>query len=400
MTAVLTTRESISRETIDDLDDQLVVSEICAGAETVRAVAAQHAADHETTRALHPEVIEALRTAGFSRHFVSHWFGGAEGSFTDLTQAVMTVGRGCASTAWCASLAALSSRFATHLPRAGQHLIWGADPDALVVAGLPPTGRATRVPGGYRLTGRWGYVSGVDLADWVLLCGVVHDGDAVGTRFFALPRAKVTVHPTWDSIGMRATSSHAVSVADEFVAADLTFDRAEMMTGRNSSSSDVDTHNVPFQAVGGLTFVAPVVGAALGAVDTFATMSAGRDLSLTTAVAFVRASGHIDAARALVEQNAAVLDERRFTPELMARNERNAAVAAELVADAVGDLLKPLGTYGFGESSALQRTWRDVSAAGSHVALRYETATVRTVPAAYGLTTAVPPRPGGPPSGT
>ncbi|MGW1196757.1 acyl-CoA dehydrogenase family protein [Streptomyces sp. NPDC002536] len=351
---------------------------LSAAAEKVRLVAAEHAQEADRTRALVPEVVEAIREAGFARYLVAARWGGAEGSFAELTRAVVEVGAGCAAAAWCASLSAYSARFASHLPEAGHGAIWGEGPDAVVATALMPAGRAAEVDGGWRLSGQWAYVSGIDFADWALVCAAVADPgtSAEGPprlRFFALPRGTYTVRESWDSIGMRATSSHTVVVDGQFVPAHLSFDRTDMLTGRNAVSG-VAAHNVPFQAVGGLTFIAPVVGAAAGALEACAASLTGRRRSQTNELLLVRASGHVDAARHLVEQNAEVLDGRHFTPELMARNERNATFAAELAREAVDLLVRAAGTGGLGETRPLQRFWRDVTSATSHVALQYDTA--------------------------
>ncbi|WP_327706159.1 hydrolase [Streptomyces decoyicus] len=347
-------------------------------AEKVRILAAVHAAEADRTGSLSPDVIDALRDAGFARHFVARSWGGAEGTFTELTRAVLTIGEACAATAWCASLSAYSARFTSHLPARGHQEVWGASPDPVIATALMPGGRAVPDGDGWRLSGRWAYVSGIDFADRVLVCASVAGGpDGVDgpplLRFFALPREVCTVERTWDNVGMRATGSHTVSVDGVAVPGHLSFDRADMLAGR-SIESDVAAHNVPFQAVGGLTFIAPVVGAAAGALAASAATMTGRRRNPSNELLLVRASGRIDAARHLVEQNAEVLDERRFTPEHMARNERNATFAAELCTDAVGLLVRAAGTGGLGETSPLQRLWRDVTSAAGHIALQYDTA--------------------------
>jgi alkylation response protein AidB-like acyl-CoA dehydrogenase len=342
----------------------------------LRDLAAAHAADADTARGLYREVTHGIREAGFARHFVSARFGGAEGTFAELTRAVMTVGEGCAASAWCASLAAYSARFAAHLPEAGHQELWGAGPDTVVATGLMPAGRAVPENGGWRVTGRWAYVSAVDFADWVMVCAAVPGGGGEGPpqlRFFTLPRGAYSVLETWDSIGMRATGSHTVVVENAFVPDHLTFERTDMLTGRNGFS-EVPSHNVPFQAVGGLTFIAPVAGAATGALAAAVDSLTGRRRTQTAELAVVRASGRVDAARHLVEQNAQVLDERLFTPEHMARNERNATFAAEILREAVTLLVGAAGTGGLGEKHPLQRHWRDITSATSHVALQYDTA--------------------------
>ena len=342
------------------------------------ATAARFAAQHDATRELAPEVVAALRGAGFARHFVSSAWGGREGSFDELTRAVTAVGEVCPATAWCASLSAYSARFAAHLPQEGHRALWGADPDTVIATALMPSGKARAADGGWRVSGQWGYVSGVDFADWVLLCGAVAAPEGPPQlRFFTLPRGSYQVRKTWDSIGMRATGSHTVVVDEALVPAHLSFDRADMITGRNDGS-ELSAHRVPFQAVGGLTFIAPVVGAATGALNATAAALTGKRRTPAVELAVVRASGRIDAARLLLAENSAVLDGRKFTPDDMARNERNATFAAEMAIEAVGLLIKAAGTGGLGETHALQRFWRDVTSAASHVALQYDTAARKT----------------------
>jgi alkylation response protein AidB-like acyl-CoA dehydrogenase len=347
---------------------------LLSAAVELSSLAARHAAHADTARSLSQEVVDAIREAGFARHFVAARFGGTEGTFEELTRAVVSVGEGCAASAWCASLAAYSARFASHLPEEGHQALWGKSPDTVVATGLMPAGRARPTERGWLVTGQWAYVSGVEFADWVMVCAAVAGGEGPPQlRFFTLPRGAYTVRESWDSVGMRATGSHTVVVDDVFVPRHLSFDRADMLTGRNAVS-DVAAHNVPFQAVGGLTFIAPVVGAATGALAACAGSITGRRRNQTAELTVVRASGRIDAARHLVEENAAVLDGRLFTAAHMARNERNATFAAEMCREAAHLLVGAAGTGGLGEGHALQRFWRDITSATSHVALQYDTA--------------------------
>jgi alkylation response protein AidB-like acyl-CoA dehydrogenase len=342
-------------------------------AEKLRDLAAESASGADRNRRLGRDVVDAMGAAGFARHFVARPWGGTEGSFTELTQAVMTVGEGCAATAWCASLSAYSARCAAHLPEEGHRAIWGSSPDVFIATALVPGGKATKEGDDWLLSGRWGYVSGVDFADWVLVCAQASGQDGPPElRFFALPRGAYRVDETWDSVGMRATGSHTVTISDVVVPRHLSFARADMLTGR-SSWSEVPSHHVPFQAVAGLTFIAPVAGAGTGALHAAAAGVTPKRRTPTTETRLVRASGRIDAARQLVEQNAAVLDRRDFTPELMARNERNATFSAELLQEAAELLIRTAGTVGLGETHALQRIWRDITSATSHVALQYDT---------------------------
>ncbi|MFJ2741685.1 acyl-CoA dehydrogenase family protein [Streptomyces sp. NPDC087440] len=351
-----------------------------AGAHRLREAAAAYAAEADRTGRLADEAVALIRDAGFARHLVPVEHGGTGGGFGELSRAVELVGEGCAATAWCASLAAYSARFVGHLPAGGRGRVWAEGPDALIATALVPGGRAVPEPGGgWRLAGRWNYVSGIAAADWVLLCApVVPDGpQQPGTgpelRFFALPRGAYTVRETWDSVGMRATGSHTVVVEDAVVVGpELSFGRPELLAGRNPHSA-LPLHNLPFRSVAGLPFVVPALGAASGALRACAATVTGRRRTETNELRLVRASAQIDAARLLVAGHAAVLDARAFTPESLARGERDVTFATELLREAVDEVVRAAGTGGLGDRSPVQRLWRDVTSASSHVALQYET---------------------------
>jgi alkylation response protein AidB-like acyl-CoA dehydrogenase len=343
-----------------------------AAAEKLRDLAGQEAPATEAARRLAPAVVDGLRDAGFARHFVARRWGGTEGGFGELVQSILTLGEGCAAAAWCASLCTTSTRFAAHLPEDGHRVLWENSPDVLIATALIMCGEAVPEPGGWRVSGTWPYVSGIDFADWVLVCAPAATDGEPERRFFAVPRSACTVDPTWDSVGMRGTGSHTVSVRDALVPSHLSFLRAEMEAGVNSTSP-LPCHNIPYAAYGGLTFVAPAVGAAGGALRSAAAVLGGRKRRAQGDLEeLLRASGLVDAARHFVAQNAEVIDTQSYAPEILARSQRNACYSAELTVSAVSTLIRVAGTSGLAESHPLQRLWRDVISAASHVALRYD----------------------------
>jgi indole-3-acetate monooxygenase len=114
-----------------------------------------------------------------------------------------------------------------------------------VIAGQgAPNGRAQRVPGGYRLTGRWSYGSGLRHADHIHTgAWVFEDGQqrlVPGTtnperRIFIVPKEKATLGDNWDVIGLRATGSIDYALDDVFVPEEWTHDPAETVTTRGGS---------------------------------------------------------------------------------------------------------------------------------------------------------------------
>ncbi|MFE5245401.1 MULTISPECIES: hydrolase [unclassified Streptomyces] len=352
--------------------------------EELAVQAAASARTAEEARRLDPDVVKLLLAAGFARHFAPRAFGGTEGTFADLTDAVARTGAACPATAWCASLAANLGRMAAYLPAEGQRAIWEQGPDALVAGSLSPFGKAVPAGDGHTLSGRWPYVSAVTYADWLLLCATSSDGEA--PRVFAVPRDAVRVVETWDSAGMRATGSHTVVASEVFVPGPRSFARGDLLTG-SPVSATAACHRVPLEASNGLSFAAPLLGAvegALGHWTAYAEVKARAAVLRPQAPGPSRealagvlalASGQTDAARLLLERCASTADlGADITPERIRRTLRDTALSVRMLAEAVNRLTANGGTTGFGESQPLQRHWRDVNASATHIALQFDAA--------------------------
>jgi alkylation response protein AidB-like acyl-CoA dehydrogenase len=106
-----------------------------------------------------------------------------------------------------------------------------------VVAGqLAPRGAGHSVGGGYLVTGRWAFSSGILHADW-LIGAFKPDGDGqddpaaegAGTGFgrmvvFLVPKAQAEVIDNWHVAGLQGTGSLDYSVDGIFVPSELTYD--------------------------------------------------------------------------------------------------------------------------------------------------------------------------------
>ncbi|MFJ6696358.1 oxidoreductase [Streptomyces sp. NPDC091272] len=331
-------------------------------------------------RRLAGAVAGAVVEAGFARHFVPGRFGGRAGGFGELLDASAGVAEACASTAWCATLYAAHGRLAAYLPEAGQCDLWGAGPDVRIAASIvPPQGEATAAAGGWRLTGSWGFASGVDHAEWVLLASRTPGEGEAGHRVFAVPRDRVTVTDTWHTTGLRGTGSNAVRAEDVFVPAHRSFSFADL--GRVDPSVE-RCHRVPYALVGSLMFALPALGAARGALlDWRAAMSAKRRPDGTSAIAGVgarhvltRAAAKVHSAELLLRAATHRADHAEATALVVAENRRDAVLAVELCAEAVDGLWRGLGAGGLAEDDPVLLRRNDIAAIASHAALGFESA--------------------------
>ncbi|MEU7282320.1 hydrolase [Streptomyces sp. NPDC045431] len=364
-------------------------------------LARHRAQDAENQRSLTPDVVERMLATGFARHFAPATQGGVEGTFEEFTEAVVTVAGGCAATAWCASVASSLARMAACLPQEAHADIWAAGPDTFVVGSLSPIGRATPVPGGWRVSGSWAYISGVDHSDWAVVCAVVpRNGEPQGgpppARLFAVPRAEYVIKDTWTGAGMRGTGSNTLVADGVFVPEWRSMDRQRLFDGRPVASS-ADCHSVPIQAVNGLACAPVALGAARDALrlwtgDTAERLGrgAGRPgvpgpARSTYEAVLTRGAGDIDVASWLLERAARVADGgARVTAEETARNVRDYAMSTELLVNAVNRMFTTAGTSGQSTDGPFQRIWRDVNSIATHIALAFDPAATLYASHAFG----------------
>ncbi|MER6995311.1 acyl-CoA dehydrogenase family protein [Streptomyces sp. NPDC000410] len=358
------------------------MSTAIAPAATLRTAveqAARYAADGERARSLHPDVVTALTEAGFPALFVPAGRGGAAGRFADALEMIASVGEACASAAWCAALQAAHGRLAAHLPEAGQADLWRDGPDVSVSAAVvPPAGTLAPAPGGYRLSGRWNLASGVDHARWVLLATLDPAGGAGCQRILAVPREDVRVDDNWNNSGLRATGSHSLTVDDVFVPEHRTMLRDILVTGRREDAGAARCHRIPFPLVASLLFAAPALGAARGALRSWTELTltrVGADgrpalQDATAQQVLARSSAEIDAAQLLLERAAHRADDAPLDDLPVAANQRDAAVALDMLVGAVERLFRSAGARAQSDDCALQRMWRDIHAVAGHAAVQ------------------------------
>lgn len=202
------------------------------------AEAKSRAAEAEALRRLPPDFAERLVRAGSVRLLVPADLGGCDGSVLDWWRMTLSLSTADASAGWvigqCAMYCAV---FAAKHPAARVREVF-ADPLANLTGSGNGSGRAVAVDGGYRVTGRWRFTSGCTLATYVSGHPVVEgDPGPLGVAMFA-PVQEITLHESWDVVGLAGTGSHDVEFRDVFVPHDLTnrpFDHHAEVTGALSA---------------------------------------------------------------------------------------------------------------------------------------------------------------------
>lgn len=176
----------------------------------------------ELDRRLSPELAQKFREAGFFWMKSPLELGGSELDPLDFADVMEEIAYHDTSAAWAVMIGnGTTGVLAGWLPDDGARLMF-ADPDNLPIAAgqWTPNGTAKVVDGGYRVTGRWGFGSGIPHADWIIGAAIVEGSNEI--LFFAAPKSDATVYEDWDVAALQGTGSNSYSVEDIFVPTNLT----------------------------------------------------------------------------------------------------------------------------------------------------------------------------------
>jgi 3-hydroxy-9,10-secoandrosta-1,3,5(10)-triene-9,17-dione monooxygenase len=365
--------------------------ELRVAAEELVPALRERAARAEELRRLPDETIADLHRTGLFRILQPGRVGGSELPFRSIVELVAVIGRGCGSTAWVlANLAAHHWLLGMWAPEA-QDEIWGESPDNLIGSALIfPRGRAKRVDGGYRLTGRWPFSSGIDAASWNLFGAIVHDEEAGITepRIFLAPASDYTIIDTWHVIGLAGTGSKDVAAEDVFVPEYRSLAVAQITGGPNPGSrvNQSILYQLPAISLFAFCIAGVSLGLAKGAIEYFTETTRSRTSYYTgrSLADFVTMQVHLAEAAAITDSAQAVMlgdcDEAErivaggSVPSLdqRARYRRDGAYAATLCTRAVDLLFQATGGGAIYARNPLQRAFRDAHAANAHYNLNWD----------------------------
>jgi indole-3-acetate monooxygenase len=341
-------------------------------------------ADIERERQLPRALVEAIGNAGLFALWLPKAFGGPELNLVDYIRVIEELARADGSAAWCATVAACYGRIAGYLQPEIAREIFGNG--RTVVAGtINPTGKAFVVDGGYRVTGRWAYGSGILHSTWTLGNCIAHDregprrasGGAPDIRLAIFPTSAVEVIDTWHVSGLRGTGSHDYRVADLFVGDDHSiscFDAKPLQPGT--------LYAIPMMTVLSVAIAAVPLGIARSAIDAAVELAQVKtpyrsSLLLREMASFQATVGRAEAlwgsARSFLFATVGNLWDEVSSG--MAASMRQRALvrlactqAAQSAAKAVDLMYNAGGGTSLYESNRLERCFRDVHACTQHIA--------------------------------
>lgn len=370
-------------------DFQLIVDRLRVLRPEIAAIARQTEKDGRVPAS----TFDKLRDADVFRVMQPARFGGYEYGPAELATIGFEIGQACGSTGWCATLAVCFQWMVGFFPLEAQEEVF-ADPDNLLAVSYTPTRAVTKADGGYNIAGAWQWASGCDGSTWLILSAFLpNEAGPPALAWCLVPTKSVVIdHASWNSSGMQGSGSKTVTIADPLFVPNhriLMFSDTMGGTVPGKAVPGNVMANFGYPTFGPTALVAPILGMAQGALDSFADTAAGATRMARPGV-FVKvaesaliqsrvgmASARIDAALHLmvsslrdgadkVRAGTALSVEERVTIR------RNHGFACRTAVDVVNDIFAKSGAQAADTSQTVQRFWRDANAAGLHASLDYD----------------------------
>lgn len=335
---------------------------------------AARAERHDRDGSFPVEDFADIRTAGLLGVMVPARLGGVGAGFADYAEVAMALGTGNGATALVfnmhASVTGALAGTPEDLARAlgvpesffamRDRVLAAAAAGAFYAVAMSERGAGSKLSqvattyepedDGWRIRGHKTFCSGAGHADAYLVAARSLDGERV-SQFLVPAGAGVTVEPTWDSLGMRATGSHDLHI-DVLAPADS-------LLGGVEGLALVLAQVMPQWLVA--SYAAVYVGVAQAAIDAATAYVEQRGLGRLPAVRarIGRADARVGAARLAVLEAARRVDAAPGEPETNRWVWRAKLLAGETAMEVAASLLEAAGTAASRRGHPLERIFRD-----------------------------------------
>ncbi|MEU8261628.1 acyl-CoA dehydrogenase family protein [Micromonospora sp. NPDC048999] len=365
-------------------------AELAQRASRLAPLLRSHAAWGEQNRRVHDESIEALTDAGIFRMRMPQGYGGFESDAATMVAVASELARHDASAAWTASVSWITTWMVGLFPDEVQDEVF-ATPDLRTCGTLSPSALAEPVDGGFRFTGRWGFVSGALHSQWQVLVAMTPTPDGRQMPVLALARvADLRIVDDWDTEGLRGSGSVSTVAENIFVPAAWVLPLPAVLQEQYASRRNADARifRGPLLPTASASSVGVAIGLARAAIEAFQQRLPNRKITYTTYddqrdapithLQLADATLTADAAQFHAERVAALLDTKNADAAQWTLLERTRARAdmgraCELAQHAVGVLRRASGGSSIYRTVPIQQIFRDVQAINLHALMHPDT---------------------------
>lgn len=166
----------------------------------------------ESGSSIPADLAKDMKQAGLFSLLLPSSLDGPEMAFPEFLSLVRKFAYADGSAAWCINQGSVLATLAQYFDPAAAREIW-SDPTVTVANGPPAGCSVERADGGYRLTGRWAFSSGIEQADFLIGMATLKESRPRGLWCF-FPRDDANIDRSWEVNGLRGTASYSFSVDD------------------------------------------------------------------------------------------------------------------------------------------------------------------------------------------
>lgn len=214
--------EIYSTQAMPVFDEPVGFEQILGNAERLAPWLSRRSDEIEQARRLPPDVVDALRTAGFFRMNMPQLWGGPELNSIEQVRVIEALSQGDASVGWCVMIGCDSGLYSGYLDDEVARNLY-PHLDVIQAGWVYPAGRADEVEDGYCVSGDWKFCSGSSHADLIAAgCTVYRDGKPVigpgglpEWRLVLAPQSHWKIKDTWHTTGLSGTASNDYTTLED-----------------------------------------------------------------------------------------------------------------------------------------------------------------------------------------
>ncbi|MEK4078695.1 acyl-CoA dehydrogenase family protein [Solibacillus sp. FSL K6-1126] len=235
-------------------------------------------ADHNST--ISPRIADIIREEEIHRLILPKEFGYPQLDWRTFVDLVSTVGYHNLSAAWLTYFFSAHNAWVCYYPKHIRDEV--INQGGFVADVFAPIGKVEKAEGGYLVSGKYNFVSGINYCDWVGVGAMMKfdDSEKPERVGILLKVSDLEVVKTWDSLGLRGSGSNTLIVDNIFIKPDAILRFSKIIENSHPPYEDFDQdylyYNTPFYPGFYVGFAAMAVGGAERVLDEFEKHTAGR----------------------------------------------------------------------------------------------------------------------------
>ena len=262
------------------VENKALYEEIMEKARRIGEVAEIEALEADENSTISQRVADLIRDENIHRLILPKEFGYPQLDWRTFVDMVSTVGYYNLSASWLTYFFSAHNAWVCYYPKHIRDEV--INQGGFVADVFAPIGKVEPVEGGYIVSGKYNFVSGINYCDWVGVGAMMQfeDSDRPERVGILLKVSDLTIEKTWNSLGLRGSGSNTLIVDEVFVKPEaiLRFNKIIEKSQPPYENFDQDYlyYNTPFYPGFYVGFAAMAVGGAKRVLDEFEKHTAGR----------------------------------------------------------------------------------------------------------------------------